>query len=1329
MSGASSACSLIDLMPENHWTIKPEPIFYNKLTSPMKRTTTPALPGRPHLHSLTNTPVSLSSLKQKMLQAVLFLLGVMATETLAAQCTMACNNLVNVSLPATCQTEIVYNMILQNANSNTCIPNGPTAFAVTVMDQSGAPIPNSPFVDSSYIGSYLSVKVKHLASGNSCWGNIFVEDKLPPQITCPPDVTVSCASPTTPAQTGTPVVGDCSSYTLTFTNVVQNFGCSGSFAGIITRTWTAVDLYSNTKNCTQIIRIAQATAANVQWPPNRDGISAPALDCVNPATTPDSTGVPTIGGQPIPNGVGFCNMAVTYNDQVLPLCENSYKILRHWTVVAWCSGTILNHAQVIAVKDTKPPVLTCPADLTVGTTSSQFCKASVILPPTGISDDCSSSFSASMNTPVGLVPGNGGLVNNINLGTYTIKYNVTDNCGNTSSCNMKLTVVDDDAPTVVCDEYTVVTLTNTGMAIVFAQTFDDGSYDNCGPVTLTARRMEPACGTQPVYGPSVKFCCQDVGNNVTVQMKATDQFGNANTCMVTVHVNDNSQPAILCPANKTLNCTQDPTNLTLTGQPTVSAACGTPNVTYFDVNNLNQCDVGTIIRTWTATLGNGNSSSCSQTITMVDNTPVVVNFPPNYTAPACTSLAELSPNNLPAPYNAPVMTSDCELLATSFTDQVFTVAAPACFKIVRTWKVINWCTYQPGGTNGLWQNTQIITVMDNTPPTFTCPPDLTVGVGPNCKASVTLPQVTNIQDCSQNVTVSVSSSLGNGYGPFQNVNPGSYTATYLVSDGCNNTSSCTINILVKDDKKPTPYCKNGLIIELMGVDTNGDGQADDGMATVWASNFNAGSFDNCPGTLQFSFSSNPAEVSATFDCDNLGQNTIQMWVTDASGNQDFCETFLIVQDNMGVCTGAPLAASVGGAVTNEQGYDVENVAISINDGVTPPAMTGPDGNFNFPALPLGGDYTLTAKKDTNLLNGVTTFDMVLIQRHILGVDTLESPYKIIAADINRSNSVTTLDLVFLQKVILFVSTEFPNNESWRFVDADYVFPNPHNPFQATFPEFYNINNFNGSMQDVDFIAVKIGDVNSSAVPNQFVPPNEDRSGESLIFRVADMTLEQNETYRLNFTAENFREITGYQFTLNFDKNALEFSRFEPVDFNVLTKPVQEDNFGFRLLDQGVITTSWNDFQPNSLPEDAVLFRLVFQARKTGKLSEALRITSDFTKAEAYKSLAGDGMELLDVKLEFLPGAEHKTNDEQMAVTVSPNPFRETTVIGFNLSEAQEATLNVFDPAGRLVKTLQGSFGPGRNEFRLENNDLPVPGLYFFRLQTRNGFAGGQVVRI
>ena len=142
-------------------------------------------------------------------------------------------------------------------------------------------------------------------------------------------------------------------------------------------------------------------------------------------------------------------------------------------------------------------------------------------------------------------------------------------------------------------------------------------------------------------------------------------------------------------------------------------------------------------------------------------------------------------------------------------------------------------------------------------------------------------------------------------------------------------------------------------------------------------------------------------------------------------------------------------------------------------------MTDSMGGFAFDNLPEQQNYIIRPEKDIDPLNGVTTFDLLMISKHILGTGTLDSPYKMIAADVNRSGTITTFDIVELRKLILYIDTAFQNNTSWRFIDADYVFPDSVNPFSHVFPETYAVN---GLVQDVekDFVAVKVGDVNSSA---------------------------------------------------------------------------------------------------------------------------------------------------------------------------------------------------------------------------------------------------------
>jgi hypothetical protein len=113
-------------------------------------------------------------------------------------------------------------------------------------------------------------------------------------------------------------------------------------------------------------------------------------------------------------------------------------------------------------------------------------------------------------------------------------------------------------------------------------------------------------------------------------------------------------------------------------------------------------------------------------------------------------------------------------------------------------------------------------------------------------------------------------------------------------------------------------------------------------------------------------------------------------------------------------------------------------------------------------------FTIEPEKDDNPLNGVTTYDLVLISKHILGLEPLNSPYKMIAADANKSGSITTFDIVEIRKLILGIYTELPNNTSWRFVDKSFSFPNANNPFQTAFPEVISVADAMTSQWGEDF---------------------------------------------------------------------------------------------------------------------------------------------------------------------------------------------------------------------------------------------------------------------
>jgi hypothetical protein len=468
------------------------------------------------------------------------------------------------------------------------------------------------------------------------------------------------------------------------------------------------------------------------------------------------------------------------------------------------------------------------------------------------------------------------------------------------------------------------------------------------------------------------------------------------------------------------------------------------------------------------------------------------------------------------------------------------------------------------------------------------------------------------------------------------------------------------------------------------------------MVEVWASDFDEGSFDNC-GPVQFSFSQDTSDTNVIYTCDDLGQQTVTIWVTDIYGNQDFCETFIVVQDNMNFCDGIPIV--IAGEIATEDAEMVEGVSVEMNGGLLTD-ITGLDGLYDFSVV-AGNDYTVTPILDENAANGVTTYDMVLITRHILNVQMLDSPYKIIAADANNSGTVSTLDLVAIRKVILVIEENFPNNTSWRFVDKDYLFPNMTNPWADPngFPEVINYNNLQNSDLEADFVAIKVGDVNGSAATNLLGSAEDRTMMGDLVFHTKDMDLKAGKTYEVPFYGDD-QEVSGYQFTMELGEG-LEL-------MNIGEGLTSEENFGFAKLNDGALTTSWNEANVRQLGSEEVLFTLVIKATQNTTLSKALSVSSRYTAAEAYNV---DG-QLLNVQLSFgnsiAEGFELYQN--------VPNPFTGVTRIGFRLPESNTATLTIMDASGRVLNVVKGEYARGYNEVQL-NDFGGVSGVLYYQLDT------------
>ncbi len=377
-------------------------------------------------------------------------------------------------------------------------------------------------------------------------------------------------------------------------------------------------------------------------------------------------------------------------------------------------------------------------------------------------------------------------------------------------------------------------------------------------------------------------------------------------------VDDDVSFTLYCPDDLTVSCNDEIWDLSIYGNATYYYNggwfdAGTPVVNYY----LNSCNSGYITRTWTVEDYNWNLHSCTQTITVTADGSSFnesnITWPQEHiTLEGC--YPSTHPSQLPPGWGYPTWYNGGSSCGTSnigvaYSDQIYTISS-TCKKIVRKWQVIDWCQYNPNswyGGGGLWTFYQFIKISQGDLPILTCPEDITINSNNCVNAYLDVPPLwVEGETCGGDYEITNDSPYADSNGAdISGTYPiGWHYVKYTVKYGCGSKKTCTRKIKVTDNKPPTPYCYYALAVPLMGVDTDGDGEFDDGMVEIWAKDLDKGSTASCNGgPLQFSFSSDVTDTYKTFTCADVGENTVQMWVTDYDGNQSYCVVKIDVQNN------------------------------------------------------------------------------------------------------------------------------------------------------------------------------------------------------------------------------------------------------------------------------------------------------------------------------------------------------------------------------------------------------------------------------------------------
>ncbi len=875
----------------------------------------------------------------------------------------------------------------------------------------------------------------------------------------------------------------------------------------------------------------------------------------------------------------------------------------------------------------------------------------------------------------------------------------------------------------------------------------------------------PCLADSLLFSDQAIFCCAESGDTLALTLRVYDVpppaggvgpafgAGQFQDCLLRVLVSDTLGPVCTAPADVSLECAAFGADWASYGMPSISCRADSL-VENLDFSSFDSsCARGTVLRKFQVfESGTGSTGACVQRLEFGGMQNYFVRFPDDVIVTVCDSSGL---------YGAPQFFSDgCENMSVTYTDEIFTVVPDACFKIERLWRVVNTCTFDSAkalvqvpnpnpnavtnhpsnlqgpvvsasNATGQWAPSVVAILPGQTPANFSAFWSADAN-GYMYKQIIKVidtqkPALTNCPSGQQLVSDNTDNDpqLWNASYWFNSA-AGSHDLCESPADLClTATDQCSgsdINfryLLFLD-------LDNDGVQETVVSSTNLPGYNNVQFGNAANPNYTGGSsraFDTrpVPANQKFGFAlQTTAQGNAKTACVRWntqqkpleyaqpqlphGTHRIRWIVSDKCGNETTCETVFSLSGGPGACSQVELAVS--GQIRSEAGMGIADVSVQakVNPVGTSPyvlyTQTDAQGQYSFD-LGNQSSYQLIPARDDDPLNGVSTLDLVLINKHVLGLTPLTSPIKIIAADANNSRSVSTFDIIELRKLILGIYTELPASPSWRFVDGSFVFPDPGNPFATVFPESVLANPPYPADPAHNFTGLKVGDVNGNAVVSAAPAGGETRQAAAWALNFSEIQLMPGEVFSVPVAFE--RPVAGFQL-------GLEYPGLELLDL-VPGEGLRAEHFAV-FPDRNWITASW--------PEGGTAgFELKFQAKTPGRLSEHLRLTRQALRAEVYFESSDGSYVIRPLELRF--DGKKSAGQAFELFQNEPNPFSGNTRIGFYLPEASALTLRVLDGLGRQCFVHSGYYPEGRHRLIL-NNEVTAgwSGLYYYTLETAGG---------
>jgi hypothetical protein len=594
-----------------------------------------------------------------------------------------------------------------------------TVTKVFTVDDNTAPVVTVPAADLSmecFDATAVATWAATASANDNCDGTLTVT----PTYTAPTD---NCNQTVTVTFTATDACGNIGT-------VTKGFTVDDNTAPVVTV--PAADLSMECFDATAVATWAATASAN----DNCDG----TLTVIPTYTAPTDN----------------CNQTVTVTFTATDACGNI--------------GTV---TKVFTVDDNTAPVITCPANITVTADLGQS-NANITIALPSVSDNCDANVTYT-NDYTGVEDASG----IYNLGTTTVTYTATDNCGNSTQCSFTVTVNDEEAPEINCPP----TITVSCIDLVPAAYSNYAEFVTSGGTATDNNGIDQATFALVSETSDNNSCPETISRVYTI----SDTDGNASECTQLIIINDDINPVLTVPADVTVECDSIPA----IGAPTATDNCDADVTITYDgeVRTDGACqDSYTLTRTWTAADNCSNTHTVSQTITVEDTTNPVAPVAPNNISYECIA-------DVPAAGDLTAIDNCAGNITVTGVDNVDNTD-PCNVIITRTW------TFTDNCTNSI-SISQTITVTPVTPPVVPANAGSTV----ECIADATQPAAPVVTDvCGNDITPVIT----------ENADPtceGDKIYTFTYTDCAGNISVYTFTYTIDVTTAPVVPANAGSTVE------------------------------------------------------------------------------------------------------------------------------------------------------------------------------------------------------------------------------------------------------------------------------------------------------------------------------------------------------------------------------------------------------------------------------------------------------------------------------------------------------------------------------------